>query len=125
MPPCSNERTRTDWTPEMDHFFIKLLFDHAGRGNKVDNTFKKQAWTDMLALFNSKFGPQHSKRVLRHRYKKLCKYFSDASVILQQAGFFWDAERQMITAAADVWDAFIKVCWDPLLISSLKYFSES
>ncbi|CAM8961541.1 unnamed protein product [Rhodiola kirilowii] len=108
VTPSSNERSRTDWTPDMDRFFIELMLDHTGRGNKIDNTFNKHAWTDMLASFNSKFGPQHGKRVLRHRYKKLLKYFSEASVILQQDGFFWDEERQIITAAGDVWGAFIK-----------------
>lgn len=125
MPACNNERSRTDWTQEMDHFFIELMLDHVGRGNKADNTFKKQAWTNMLTQFNSKFGPQHGKRVLRHRFKKLCKYFSEASVILHQDGFLWDEERRIITAAADVWDAYIKVWLNPLLIYSLKYCLKS
>ncbi|XWS26143.1 hypothetical protein CRYUN_Cryun26dG0005600 [Craigia yunnanensis] len=108
FPSTNNERSRTEWNAEMDQFFIELMIDQVGRGNKVDNTFNKQAWTDMLALFNAKFGPQHGKRVLRHRYKKLWKYYSDVTVILKQNGFSWDETQLMVIANNDVWDAYIK-----------------
>lgn len=94
----------------MDQYFLELMLDQVGRGNKSGDTFTKQAWTDMLHLFNEKFGPQYGKRVLRHRYKKLWKYFSDATLLLKEDGFSWDKPRQMITADNDVWDAYIKVC---------------
>ncbi|XP_017983022.1 PREDICTED: L10-interacting MYB domain-containing protein isoform X1 [Theobroma cacao] len=108
LPSTNNERPRTEWNADMDQYFIELMLDQVGRGNKVDNTFNKQAWTDMLALFNAKFGPQHGKRVLRHRYKKLWKYYGDVTVILKQNGFSWDETQLMITADNDVWDAYIK-----------------
>ena len=103
------DRPRTDWTLEMDRYFIELMLGQIGRGNKTSNTFNKHAWTDMLALFNAKFGPQHGKRVLRHRYKKLWKYYSDIMNLLQQNGFGWDEVQQMVVAADDIWDAYVKV----------------
>ena len=110
FPSTNNERSRTEWNADMEQYFIELMLDQVGRGNKVVNTFNKQAWTDMLALFNAKFGPQHGKRVLRHnRYKKLWKYYSDVTVILKQNGFSWDETQLMVTADNDVWDAYIKV----------------
>lgn len=108
LAPASNERSRTDWTPAMDQVFIELMLDQVERGNRTDNTFNKQAWTDMLASFNARFGPQHGKRVLRHRYKKLWKYYSDITFFLKQNGFSWDETQQMIAADDDVWDAYIK-----------------
>ncbi|XP_044472569.1 L10-interacting MYB domain-containing protein isoform X2 [Mangifera indica] len=108
LGPISNERSRTEWTVAMDQYFIELLLDQVGKGNKTDNTFSKQAWTDMLVLFNAKFGAQHGKRVLRHRYKKLWKYFSDVKVLLKQDGFSWDETQQMLAANDSVWDAYIK-----------------
>ncbi|GLT76089.1 hypothetical protein SLA2020_477700 [Shorea laevis] len=108
LPHTNTERSRTEWSSEMDQFFIELMLDQVGRGNKTDNTFNKQAWTDMLTMFNAKFGSQHGKRVLRHRFKKLWKYYSDATVILKRNGFSWDDAQQMITAEEDVWDAYIK-----------------
>ncbi|KAM7255665.1 hypothetical protein ACFE04_008563 [Oxalis oulophora] len=103
-----NERLRTQWIPPMDQYFIQLMMDQIGRGNKIGTTFSKQAWTDMTHLFHSKFG-SHGKRVLRHRYKKLSKYCTDMGVILKQDGFSWDEERLIIAADDSIWDAYVKV----------------
>lgn len=107
--PSSMERLRTDWTPAMDKYFIELLLDEVGRGRKSGDSFTKQAWSDMLASFNAKFGPQHGKRVLRHRYKKMWKYYCDARTLLKQEGFSWDDTQQMVTADDGVWHAYTKV----------------
>lgn len=101
--------SRTEWTPDMDDYFIKLMLTQQESGNKHDNTFTKQAWTDMLVLFNAKFGADYSKRVLRHRYKKLWKYYCDLTTLVKQKGFCWDEKEQMVIADDDVWDAYIKV----------------
>lgn len=107
--PSNNERPRTEWTAAMDQYFIELMLDQIVKGNKAGNTFNKQAWTDMLASFNAKFGPQHGKRVLRHRYKKLLKYYSEMKVLHKQNGFTWDETQHMFVADNDVWDSYIKV----------------
>ncbi|KAK7351341.1 hypothetical protein VNO77_10715 [Canavalia gladiata] len=103
----SNERPRTDWTASMDQFFIELLLDQLGRGSKVDNGFNKSAWTDMLAMFNAKFGCQHGKRVLKNRFKKLLKCYCDVTKLLKQ-GFLWNEQLQMLAADDDVWNAYVK-----------------
>ncbi|OAY27515.1 uncharacterized protein LOC110604276 isoform X2 [Manihot esculenta] len=106
--PSNNERPRTEWTAAMDQYFIELMLDQIVKGNKAGNAFNKQAWTDMLASFNAKFGPQHGKRVLRHRYKKLLKYYSEMKVLHKQNGFTWDETQHMFVADNDVWDSYIK-----------------
>ncbi|KAF7830367.1 L10-interacting MYB domain-containing protein [Senna tora] len=103
----NNEHPKTYWTAAMDQFFIELLLDQLGRGNKVNNAFNRKAWRNMLAMFSTKFGPQHSKRVLRHRYSKLSKYYSDITVLLKE-GFSWDEKLQMLVADDDVWDTYVK-----------------
>ncbi|XP_061365263.1 uncharacterized protein LOC133308635 [Gastrolobium bilobum] len=103
----SNERPRTDWTDSMDQFFLELLLDQLGRGNKVNNGFNKRAWTDMLAMFNAKFGSQHGKRVLKNRFKKLLKCYCDITNLLKQ-GFSWNEQQQILSADDDVWDAYVK-----------------
>lgn len=105
----SKESSKTEWTPVMDQYLIELMLDQIGRGNKNGNAFSKQAWVDILALFNARFSGQYGKRVLRHRYKKLSKYYKDMEVILREDGFSWDEDRHMIAADAAVWDAYIKV----------------
>ncbi|CAA7032961.1 unnamed protein product [Microthlaspi erraticum] len=100
--------SKTEWTPVMDQYFIELMLDQIGRGNKNGNAFSKQAWVDILALFNGKFSGQYGKRVLRHRYNKLSKYYKDMEVILREDGFSWDEDRHMIVADVAVWDSYIK-----------------
>ncbi|KAK9292996.1 hypothetical protein L1049_020979 [Liquidambar formosana] len=108
LVPASNERPKPDWTPVMDRYFVKLMLDQVRKGHKINDTFTKQAWTDMLALFNAKFCSQHGKRVLRHRYKKLRKYYRDVRSLLEHDGFLWDKTRQTIAADDYVWDNYIK-----------------
>lgn len=105
----SKESSKTEWTPVMDQYFIELMLVQIGRGNKIGNAFSKQAWTDMLALFNARFSGQYGKRVLRHRYNKLLKYYKDMEAILKEDGFSWDENLLMIAADDAVWDAYIKV----------------
>ncbi|XP_010548574.1 PREDICTED: L10-interacting MYB domain-containing protein [Tarenaya hassleriana] len=104
----TNDCPRTEWTPVMDQYFIELMLDQIGRRNKTGDAFSKQAWTDMLVLFNARFGAQYGKRVLRHRYNKLLKYYKDMKVIVSKDGFSWDETLQMIAADDDVWDSYIK-----------------
>ncbi|KAK2980871.1 hypothetical protein RJ640_003061 [Escallonia rubra] len=108
LAPLYGERSKTDWTAPMDRYFIELMLTQKEKGNKRENTFSRQAWTDMLTLFNIKHGPHHSKGVLRHRCKKLEKYYSDATILLRQKGFSWDGKREMVAADDDVWDGYIK-----------------
>ncbi|XP_061371640.1 L10-interacting MYB domain-containing protein-like [Gastrolobium bilobum] len=103
-----NERPRTEWTAAMDQYFIELLLDQLDRGNTVNNEFNRKAWTEMLAMFNAKFGPQHTKRILRHRFRKLMKYYFVITKILKTPGFSWDTQQQMLAADDDVWDAYVK-----------------
>ncbi|XP_028807106.1 uncharacterized protein LOC114761834 isoform X2 [Neltuma alba] len=107
IAPSNNEHPRTEWTAAMDQFFIELLLDQLGRGNKIDNSFSKKAWTDMLEMFNTKFDSQHGKRFLRHRYRKLLKYYCDVTVLLKK-GFSWDEKQQMLAADDNVWNAYVK-----------------
>lgn len=108
-PPASKVQTNTDWKPPMDRFFLKLMLDQLGKGSKTNNSFKKQAWKDMVTLFNAKFGSQYRKSFLKQLYKKLLKYYTDVRSILAIKGFYWDEKEQMIVADDDVWDNYIKV----------------
>lgn len=105
---CNTERSRTDWTLDMDKYLTELLLHQGQKGNKLGNSYTKEAWNQMLTSFNSKFGPQHTKRVLRHRFKKLSKYYTDIMVLLKNDDFSWDTKEQKVIANDDVWDAYLK-----------------
>lgn len=93
----------------MDHYFIDLMLDHIHKGNRVGNTFNKQAWEDMLTVFTAKFGSPHDKDLLKSRYSTLWTQFNDVKNLLDQSGFSWDDKLQMVIADDYVWETFIKV----------------
>lgn len=107
--PTSNDRSRTYWTPTMERYFIDLMLEQLHRGNRMGHTFNKQAWTDMLTMFNTKFGSQYDKDVLKSRYTNLWKQFNDVNNLLHQSGFSWDESRQMVVADDFAWNSYIKV----------------
>ncbi|XVF48251.1 hypothetical protein PTKIN_Ptkin03bG0175100 [Pterospermum kingtungense] len=106
--PATSDRARTYWTPTMERYFIDLMLEQMHRGNRIGHTFNKQAWTDMLNVFNAKFGSQYDKDVLKSRYTNLWKQFNDVKNLLGQSGFSWDESRQMVVADDYVWNAYIK-----------------
>ncbi|WCJ43189.1 L10-interacting MYB domain-containing protein [Euphorbia peplus] len=99
---------RTNWTPVMERYFIDLMLDQMHRGNRMGHTFNKQAWTDMLTVFNAKFGTKYDRDIFKTRYTNLWKQYNDVKNILDQNGFSWDDARKMVIADDGVWDAFIK-----------------
>ena len=101
--------TRTTWTPSMDRFFIDMLLDQARKGQKTEKTFSKLAWNQMTVSFNKEYGLQIDKEVLKNRHKKLRAVYMDMKTLLDQSGFGWDANRQMVTASDKVWDDYLKV----------------
>ncbi|XP_071730564.1 uncharacterized protein [Rutidosis leptorrhynchoides] len=108
----SNDRSRTYWTPSMERYFVDLMLEHMHKGNRVGHTFNKQAWTDMLTVFNAKFGSTYDKDVLKSRYTNLWKQFNDVKNMLGQGGFAWDEVRCMVVADDYVWEDYLKVCPD-------------
>lgn len=116
--PTNTDRSRTYWTPTMERYFIDLMLEQMNRGNRMGHTFNKQAWTDMLLVFNAKFGSQYDKDVLKSRYTNLWKQFNDVKNLLGQNGFSWDETREMVVADDYVWNAYLKVnCLLPMNIN--------
>ncbi|KAJ4952140.1 hypothetical protein NE237_028972 [Protea cynaroides] len=106
--PPTNDRLKTNWTPPMDRYFIELMMDQVNRGHKVGNAFRKEAWAEMLALFNTKVGMELDKEALRNRYRKLRMQYNALKTLLDHGGFRWDETRQMVTADDNVWDDYLK-----------------
>lgn len=117
-----SERVKTDWTPAMDRYFVELMLDQLKKGHKMDKTFSKQAWKDMLTLFNAKFCSQYGKTFLKRRYKKLFKYYSDIRSLLERKGFSWYERQQMIVAEDAAWEKIIKVQYHLYLYASIYLF---
>ncbi|XP_038878830.1 uncharacterized protein LOC120070960 isoform X3 [Benincasa hispida] len=108
LAPVNKESSRTGWTLAMDQYLVKLMIDQVRKGCRINGTFKKQAWKDMITLFNAEFGYQHRKSFLKHRYRKLKTYYIDLRILLEARGFSWDEKQQMVVADDGVWDDYIK-----------------
>ncbi|RZC73990.1 hypothetical protein C5167_049465 [Papaver somniferum] len=105
--PLSTDRSKTNWTPPMDNFFIEIMIEHVNKGYKIGKTFHREAWLYMLELFNNKFGLQLDKEVLKNRYKKLRTQYNAINVLLDN-GLQWDEARQLVTADDSVWDDYLQ-----------------
>ncbi|KAI3966669.1 hypothetical protein MKW92_014092 [Papaver armeniacum] len=105
--PLSTDRSKTNWTPPMDNFFIEIMIEHVKKGYKIGKTFHRETWLYMLELFNNKFGLQLDKEVLKNRYKKLRTQYNAINVLLDN-GFQWDEARQLVTADDSVWDDYLQ-----------------
>lgn len=105
-----SNRSRTYWQPPMDRYFIDLMLEQVRKGSRIDGVFRKQAWMEMIALFNAKFGFSYDMDVLKNRYKTLRRQYNVIKNLLDLDGFVWDDTRQMVTADDYVWQDYIKVC---------------
>lgn len=94
----------------MDYYLIDLLVDQVNNGNRVGQTFITSAWNEMVTAFNAKFCSQHSKDVLKNRYKHLRRLYNDIKFLLEQNGFSWDTRRDMVTADDGIWNTYIQAC---------------
>ncbi|XAR64801.1 hypothetical protein NMG60_11008641 [Bertholletia excelsa] len=104
-----DDRPKLDWSQKMDEYFIKLMLENVSKGNKVGHTFKSKAWVNMISQFNTKFGYQCGKVVLKIRYNVLRRQYSAINFLLGQRGFSWDAKRHMLMANDRAWKKVIKV----------------
>lgn len=105
----TGDHLRANWTPPQDSFFIDLLLEQVSKGNKTGHGFRKQGWADMIVLFNTKFGFKYDADILKNRYKRLRKQYSEMKSLVDQGNFRWDESQQMITADDSVWNDYIKV----------------
>ena len=105
-----SNRSRTYWQPPMDRYFIDLMLEQVRKGSRIDGVFRKQAWMEMIASFNAKFGFNYDMDVLKNRYKTLRRQCNVIKNLLDLDGFVWDDTRQMVTADDYVWQDYLKVC---------------
>lgn len=105
-------RSRTYWQPPMDRYFVDLMLEQVQNGNRVDGVFSKQAWMEMIASFNAKFGFNYGMDILKNRYKTLKRQYNVIKNILDLDGFAWDDTRQMVVADDYVWQDYIKAHTD-------------
>lgn len=93
----------------MDRYFLDILLDQVKKGNQIDGLLRKQAWAEMISLFNAKFGFLYKVGILKNQYKTLRRQYNVRKNLLELDGFAWDNARQMLTADDCIWQDHIKV----------------
>lgn len=121
-PSDGNECLGGDWTSDMDCHFADLLLNLVYDGNKTSLDLTHQAWNEMVALFNSKFGSQYTIDTLKNRYNFLRVQYNDLQVLLKQRDFSWDEKKEMGTAKDNIWNSYAKVTCNIRVLFCVKLF---
>ena len=105
----------------MDRYLIDEMLEEVRKGLKLNYTFNNQAWIDMFMLFEERFSLQHDKDFIKRNSKSLEKQYFDMKNLLEQRQFSWDETQQMVTAFDDVWDAYVKVLCQLILMLNVSF----
>lgn len=105
----NGENFRANWTQDQDEYFVELLVEQVRKRNKTGHGFTKQAWSEMVVAFNEKIGFQYDTDVLRNRYRRLRKQYTEMKSLVSQTGFFWDDTLKLVKADDNSWTEFLKV----------------
>ena len=84
------------------------LISATQEGHRGQNGFKPRVWTDIEA----KMKPLHrniESRKLKNKYGDYVKKWRTWKTLIDNSGFGFDEETQLITAPDDVWDRYIQV----------------
>nr|GMD83372.1 L10-interacting MYB domain-containing protein-like isoform X3 [Ipomoea batatas] len=106
--PTKDDSKKIDWSETMEQHFIQLMLEQVQKGNKLNRTFKNKAWIHMITAFNTAFGFQYGKVVLKTRFNLLRRQYFAVKYLLSQDGFTWHERHQMIVAEDRVWKKVIK-----------------
>ncbi|KAE8732783.1 hypothetical protein F3Y22_tig00001731pilonHSYRG00009 [Hibiscus syriacus] len=103
----TDEMVSTNWTPALNCHLIDLLNQALG-GTKIGHVFIPEAWKQIVAMFNVKFGCHYDEEALKSQARHLRGQYNCIKILLEQSGFSWDDAREKVIAADYVWDAYMK-----------------
>lgn len=109
MGSCENTgiTKRARWSHEMKVFLIGLLHDYDVPGYRTQNAWSPDAWTKITAGVNEKFGVSFTNLQVKQKEQDLKKDYRSVKDLLEESGFGWDSDRNMVDAPDNVWASFL------------------
>ncbi|GJS01078.1 Myb/SANT-like domain-containing protein [Tanacetum coccineum] len=95
----------------MDVAFIEAMLKEQNVGNRPNETFSPQAYTNIVKALSDKFNTTFKKDNLKNRIKTLKKYFTQFHDVFQGvslSGYAWNPSTKLIEVEDDVWEALKK-----------------
>ncbi|CAO2164705.1 unnamed protein product [Urochloa humidicola] len=94
---------RANWNHQMKLYLIGLLRQYDLPRFRTQNAWSKEAWTTMVAEFNSKFSLSFTIAQVKQKEQDLKKEYRVVKDLIDESGFGWDSNRKMVTALDSVW----------------------
>ncbi|KAH9012949.1 hypothetical protein EDB83DRAFT_2233518 [Lactarius deliciosus] len=107
----SKEKNSVCWHAATDATLIHMLTDQKAKKNWGDNNPKKVAWTVCeVALAGSEKnsgGMPKMANAIKNRWQQLKQEYEVIKELRGLSGFGWDDTKKLVTATAEVWDAYL------------------
>ncbi|EEY62557.1 uncharacterized protein PITG_14300 [Phytophthora infestans T30-4] len=104
---ASKDQERASWDSAKDASLVDAMTQQAQAGKSADSGFKKEAWTEALAAFNTRFGRRCSEYDTFAKLQ-LKGIYTSIKAMLDGSRFGWDDERHVVLVHDSVWDDYVK-----------------
>uniref|UniRef100_A0ACD5U7T3 Uncharacterized protein n=1 Tax=Avena sativa TaxID=4498 RepID=A0ACD5U7T3_AVESA len=101
-----NGKPRAKWSHQMRRYLIGLLKDYDVPGFRTQNAWNTEAWTHIVSRLNQKFGVSFSVKQVKQKEQDLKKDYRSVKDLLDESGFGWYSEKNMVDASDSVWASF-------------------
>ncbi|KAF4042184.1 Myb/SANT-like DNA-binding domain [Phytophthora infestans] len=105
---ASEDQERASWDSAKDAFLVDAMTQQAQAGKRADSGLKKEAWTEALAAFNTRFQMKMSRQQIKSRLTALKGIYTSSKAMLDASGFGWDDKRYVVLVHDSVWDDYVK-----------------
>ncbi|XP_024630860.2 uncharacterized protein [Medicago truncatula] len=96
------------WPDLVTKAFIDIMVDEVTKGNMPNGVFHTSTWTSMTTRLNSITNRSHKKEQLKAKMDRLRAMFHEFYSLLQNTGFTWNAETNIVTASEEVRQNYLK-----------------
>ncbi|KAH9159150.1 hypothetical protein LEN26_002488 [Aphanomyces euteiches] len=86
---------------ERDEFLVTALQAQVVKGKRSDSGYKREAWVEVTAAFNDRFGTTYHVSKIKSRLDCLKRDYKDVKYLRENSGFGWNGELGLPTAPDD------------------------